>query len=41
MPSAGAVQPPKIVILRDPRERIPTNKIDSTTYVELICGEYM
>lgn len=39
MPSAGAVSPPKIIILRDPRESIPTNHIDSETYLELISGK--
>ena len=39
MPSAWAVAPPKIVVLRDPRLGIPSNKIDSETYVEVTCGK--
>ena len=38
MPSAGAVVPPRIVVLRDPGVGIPTNKIDSETFIELTCG---
>lgn len=39
MPSAGAIFPPRIVVLRDSNVGgTTTNKIDSETYIELTCG---
>lgn len=37
MPSAGAVQPPRIVVLKDPLNFTPSHKIDTDTYIELAC----
>ena len=40
MPSAGAVCPPLITPLRKHVYGMSTTKLDTTTLVELTCGNY-
>ena len=38
MPAAGAIIPPQVIPLRKPVPGIPSNHVDTQTYIELETG---